>query len=46
MTARQNISSRRRRNQAGQAMLEGGLVMIVFMVMIFGLMDFGRLVWT
>ena len=27
-------------------MIEGALVMLVFLVMIFGLMDFGRMVWS
>jgi Flp pilus assembly protein TadG len=46
MTPQRNVSDSRRRNQAGNSMVEGALVMIVFMTMIFGLMDFGRMVWS
>ena len=39
-------SERRRRHQSGQAIVEGALVMLVFLTITFGLMDFGRMVWS
>jgi Flp pilus assembly protein TadG len=46
MTSKPEISSHRRQHQRGNALVESGLVMLVFMVMILGLTDFGRMVWS
>jgi Flp pilus assembly protein TadG len=35
-----------RRNERGAAMLEFGLVMVVFFMFVFGVMDFGRAIYT
>ena len=40
------ISADRRKRQRGSALVESGLTMIVFLTVIFGLMDFGRMVWA
>ena len=40
------ISPDRRKRQRGSALVESGLTMIVFMTVIFGLMEFGRMVWA
>src|SRR3989442_15692647 len=40
------ISPNRRRRQRGSALVESGLTMIVFMTVIFGLIEFGRVVWA
>lgn len=45
MTSLIRPSRRRKHRQRGQAMLESALVFLVFIVIIFGLMDFGRMVW-
>lgn len=46
MKSQIGISTRRRQSQAGAAMLEGALVMLAFLLVIFGLMDFSRMVWS
>jgi Flp pilus assembly protein TadG len=40
------LSAHKRRLQSGQAAVEGALVSLVFLVLIFGLMDFARMVWS
>src|SRR5258708_2187353 len=46
MQSKLKRSERRRRHQSGQAIVEGALVMLVFLTITFGLMDFGRMVWS
>jgi len=46
MIARLQVSEHRRRREKGAALVEGALVMLVFLALIFGLMDFGRMVWV
>ena len=46
MRSQRLISPHRKRTQSGNGLVEGALVFLVFFVMIFGLMDFGRMVWT
>lgn len=36
----------RRKRQRGSALVEAGLTLVVFLTTIFGLMDFGRMVWA
>jgi Flp pilus assembly protein TadG len=43
---RLRVSEYRKGRQRGAAMVEGALVMVVFLFMLFGLMDFGRMVWS
>ena len=40
------ISSDRRKRQRGSALVESALTLVVFMMVIFGLMEFGRMVWA
>jgi Flp pilus assembly protein TadG len=40
------ISQDRRKRQRGSALVEAGLTMVVFMTVIFGMMEFGRMVWA
>lgn len=42
----QRRPGRRRPRQSGSAIVEGALVFLVFMVIVFGLMEFGRMVWS
>src|SRR5713101_6995993 len=39
-------SQQRRKRQRGSALVESGLTLTVFMVVIFGLMEFGRMIWA
>jgi Flp pilus assembly protein TadG len=40
------VSLRRRRRQRGGEIVEGATTFLVFFVMVFGLIDFSRMVWT
>ena len=46
MRSQREISELRRRRQKGNAMVEGALVMLAFMLILFGILDFGRMVWS
>ena len=39
-------TARRRGSQTGSALVEGALVFFVFMLIVLGIMDFGRIVWV
>lgn len=39
-------NQRRGKRERGSALVESGLTFMVFMMVIFGLMDFGRMVWA
>lgn len=46
MQSQRKISDRRKYRQRGNGLVEGSLVFLAFFVMIFGIMDFGRMIWT
>ena len=39
-------SQDRRKRQRGSALVEAGLTLVAFMTVIFGMMEFGRMVWA
>jgi Flp pilus assembly protein TadG len=45
-STQRKISDRRKNQQSGNGLVEGALVFLVLFVMIFGIMDFGRMIWT
>src|SRR5260370_33066244 len=46
MPGGRKVSLRRRRRQRGGEIVEGATTFLVFFVMVFGLIDFSRMVWA
>src|SRR6266849_2244573 len=46
MRSQRQISELRKRRQKGNTILEGALVMLAFLLILFGILDFGRMVWS
>src|SRR5438309_10633519 len=46
MRSQRQVSELRRRRQKGNTIVESGLVMLAFLLILFGILDFGRMVWS